>query len=287
MFRYSLLVLLSTILPLPLSAQGDFYFIADDATVEFHPTNGIAELTLDLSIVEDLQLPGFPTATQTDTGFVMAFTVETALLDVVEVVPTGPWATICGPTWDLFIVTTDPSGCPGGVSIGVVYGLLCDVFITFENPTPMVAVTLEANRTVLTGTTQPVATPLTWGNVCTSENQLFSAGAAIFPAFVDGAITFVPVDPVPFLRGDCNADGSIDIDDAMRILSWLFLGTSSLPCPLACDLNGDGAAPNIADAVYLFTYLFSAGASPALPFPNCGTVVGTTPADCPGFGVCP
>ncbi len=283
--RVFLLLLLATLLPLPLSAQALFLFVADDQTVPFHPTNGIAEVTVDLSIVEDPQSPGFPT--QTDTGFAMAFTVDASLLDVVEVAPTGPWVTICGPTWDAFLVTTDPAGCPGGVSIGVVYGFLCDVFITFENQTPMVAVTFEAVPTALIGTTQPVDTQLTWTNGCGIDNQLGSGGVVISPSFVDGTITFSQIDLEPFRRGDCNADGAIDIADSMAILAWLFLASAPPPCPLSCDVNGDGGAVDIADAVYLLTYLFSSGAPPALPFPDCGTVAGTTPADCPGFGVCP
>ena len=80
--------------------------------------------------------------------------------------------------------------------------------------------------------------------------------------------------PPPFLRGDANGDGAVNIPDAARILGVGF-GLSAEPiCLSAADLNGDGQFIAIADAVYLLSYLFLPTVTevPA-PFPQCGSVI--------------
>ena len=77
--------------------------------------------------------------------------------------------------------------------------------------------------------------------------------------------------PVPFVRGDANADGQIDISDGVNALVCLFVGEGSL-CPLcmdAIDVNDSGTA-EIADPVTLLNYLFTMGPPPAPPHPGCG-----------------
>lgn len=73
----------------------------------------------------------------------------------------------------------------------------------------------------------------------------------------------------PFVRGDANGSGSIDIADAVFLLEYLFAGGVS-PSPEASgDANND-AAIDISDAIYLLTFLFDSGASPAAPYPDAG-----------------
>ncbi|MFB3111369.1 MAG: dockerin type I repeat-containing protein, partial [Gemmatimonadales bacterium] len=72
-----------------------------------------------------------------------------------------------------------------------------------------------------------------------------------------------------FRRGDCNADGNVDIADAVCILNWLFAGRATPGCVAATNTNGDDAA-NITDATYLLNYLFAGGPAPVAPFPECG-----------------
>ncbi|MBN1443190.1 MAG: hypothetical protein JXA90_10800 [Planctomycetes bacterium] len=89
-----------------------------------------------------------------------------------------------------------------------------------------------------------------------------------------------------FVRGDANADGRTNISDALAILFYLFLGRTSLPCRDALDVD-DTSAIDLADAIHLLTYLFSAGAPPAEPFAACGT--DATPDDgipCVSFDPC-
>jgi hypothetical protein len=72
-----------------------------------------------------------------------------------------------------------------------------------------------------------------------------------------------------FLRGDANSDKSIDIGDAVMVLSFLFGGVESIPCLAAADADSRGDV-NITDAVYLLNFLFLGGLAPKAPFPDCG-----------------
>ncbi len=67
--------------------------------------------------------------------------------------------------------------------------------------------------------------------------------------------------PLPlFLRGDCAANQSVNLPDAVRILGVAF-GEFAPACADACDTDDSGAI-EITDAVYLLTYLFQAGPGP-------------------------
>jgi hypothetical protein len=79
-----------------------------------------------------------------------------------------------------------------------------------------------------------------------------------------------------FIRGDCNADGNVDISDVLCTLNWLFLGAATPGCLAVTDTNGD-AGSDVSDAVYLLGYLFVGGAAPVPPFPGCGP--GVLPGD--------
>jgi len=76
------------------------------------------------------------------------------------------------------------------------------------------------------------------------------------------------------LPGDANQDGLLDVSDPVRLLRQLYLGVAGeLPCAgeglgeggnlTLLDSNGDSAV-NLADAVYLLSYMFQNGPSPVL-----------------------
>jgi|GEM_PF-1672413 len=66
----------------------------------------------------------------------------------------------------------------------------------------------------------------------------------------------------PQICGDANADGTIDISDAVYLLAFIFSGGPA-PNPQAVgDANGDGTV-DISDAVYLIAYIFSGGPAPS------------------------
>ena len=72
------------------------------------------------------------------------------------------------------------------------------------------------------------------------------------------------VDVSDYIRGDANADGLINIADAVYLLNYLFTGGPA-PEPLAAgDANCDGKV-DIADVVYLVNYLFLGGPPPGCP----------------------
>jgi hypothetical protein len=100
-------------------------------------------------------------------------------------------------------------------------------------------------------------------------------GAQSFQA-LQAAICDITVSDIPFLRGDCNDDGAIDISDAVSMLNWLFRGGTEPGCMAATNANGD-AATDISDAAYLLNHLFLGSSAPVPPFPGCGP--GLLPAD--------
>ena len=77
-----------------------------------------------------------------------------------------------------------------------------------------------------------------------------------------------------FIRPDCNADGSFNIADVIKVLSYLFTGATTPECQDACDANDDGAL-NLADAVMMLNDLFVPG-SDQIPVPNPGCSIDPT-----------
>ena len=74
-----------------------------------------------------------------------------------------------------------------------------------------------------------------------------------------------------FLRGDSNADGTLDLSDGVSVLNHLFLGTAAPACLDAADANDDGKI-DLSDAVFDVGYLFLGAAAPPAPGPDaCGS----------------
>ncbi|MFN0060625.1 MAG: dockerin type I repeat-containing protein [Planctomycetota bacterium] len=73
----------------------------------------------------------------------------------------------------------------------------------------------------------------------------------------------------PFVRGDVNGDGMLNLGDIVSLLSYVF-SSGAAPQPLeAGDLNGDGLV-NVADAIYGLSFLFNGGPQPPAPYPTAG-----------------
>ncbi|MEM7231874.1 MAG: hypothetical protein AAF517_06860, partial [Planctomycetota bacterium] len=74
--------------------------------------------------------------------------------------------------------------------------------------------------------------------------------------------------PAPsVIRSDCNSDGRVDISDAIRGLTQLFLGGGDDVCLTECDATGDNRF-DISDSIFTLNFLFRGGPSPR-DFPNC------------------
>ena len=72
-----------------------------------------------------------------------------------------------------------------------------------------------------------------------------------------------------FVRGDADANGSINLTDGIVILNFLFLGAGAPGCLDAADTDDDGGVnPTLTDAVIIFGWLFSGGTSPREPTPD-------------------
>ena len=74
----------------------------------------------------------------------------------------------------------------------------------------------------------------------------------------------------PFVRGDVNINGSINITDGYWILLHLFGAPAlDLECMDAADVNSDSSI-DLGDAIYLYSSLLGLGPLPPAPFPECG-----------------
>jgi hypothetical protein len=76
--------------------------------------------------------------------------------------------------------------------------------------------------------------------------------------------------PERFRRGDADANGSLDITDAIVTLGFLFLGTAAPACRDAADADDSGIL-DITDAIYSLGYQFLGSSAPPAPGPrDCG-----------------
>ena len=127
--------------------------------------------------------------------------------------------------------------------------------------------------------------PLSYGGLATIE-AMVSANRFVTredgdPPLVleDCEFTLLAEATTELIRCDANADGRLQISDAVSILSFLFLGGVEPVCAEALDCDGDGES-RVSDAIYGLTFLFLGGEPPPEPFPDCGRVDALVD-DCP------
>jgi len=89
----------------------------------------------------------------------------------------------------------------------------------------------------------------------------------------------------PFERGDCNADGHMDMADGIYIMRFSFQGFAPPGCLDACDHNDDGLV-DVADSIWALTYIFLGGNAPLAPFGACGFDETLDEVDCEFFPPC-
>lgn len=94
-----------------------------------------------------------------------------------------------------------------------------------------------------------------FGSVVAGVTQ--SQDFIVYQGFLEG------VSPAPFcLAGDADGNGTLDIDDSVYLLAYIF---SSGPVPAVefccADANGDGAI-DVDDVVYMIAHCFSGGPDP-------------------------
>lgn len=98
-----------------------------------------------------------------------------------------------------------------------------------------------------------------------------------------------PPPPPVFHRGDADANGELQLTDAVRVLGFLFLGTERPGCLEAADADDNGEV-QITDAVRILGFLFSGSAPPLPPGPPgspCGPdPVGSADLGCDDYAGC-
>jgi len=95
----------------------------------------------------------------------------------------------------------------------------------------------------------------TWNIVLATSNHVIKPAESISS---DDSIETIPI--CKSLRGDTNADGNVDISDAIYIKNYLN-DDKPLLCKENTDVNSDGEI-NQADMEYLLDYLFKGGKKP-------------------------
>jgi hypothetical protein len=88
-----------------------------------------------------------------------------------------------------------------------------------------------------------------------------------YPTCMNLDTSFVLPDTLAAKTGDADCSGSVDISDAVFLITYIFAGGIPPYDRNAADENGD-CAVDISDAVYLIAYIFSGG-----PEPQVGCVV--------------
>ncbi len=94
-----------------------------------------------------------------------------------------------------------------------------------------------------------------YGGIAVSSHD---DAAVVTAEFSEVELPLSEVEPtgVKVFMGDANGDGSLNIADAIFILSYLFSGGNDPGCMKAADVNDDSGL-NIADAIGVLAYLFS------------------------------
>jgi hypothetical protein len=91
--------------------------------------------------------------------------------------------------------------------------------------------------------------------------------------------------PSPFVRGNSNADASVDISDAVHLLNFLFQGGAAMSCEKAADANDDGAV-DISDAIKILLHLFLDAVPLPAPAGACGEDGSADSLTCGTFAPC-
>ena len=172
----------------------------------------------------------------------------------------------------------------GGVVFGCIFSIFALPGIGLEPDTysPLFTIVYQAANVV------PAVTTLEFCDIAAcvgcpiAPTVLVVLGQSIPPALVDGTVFFGS----PFLRGDANDDGLIDLGDPISLLEYLFGGGDAPSCASAADVNDDDMI-NMADPIFELGYLFADMPAPAAPFPACGVEVTPGTLTCDEITTCP
>ncbi len=98
------------------------------------------------------------------------------------------------------------------------------------------------------------------------ENWQASQNRGGSPGFVEGIIS---PNLIVFKRGDSNADGFLDLGDAVHTLVYMFVSGDAPKCLQSADTDGNDAI-ELNDPVMFLNHLYRGTAPPPPPYPACG-----------------
>ncbi|MCA8960753.1 MAG: hypothetical protein KDC38_09580 [Planctomycetes bacterium] len=179
---------------------------------------------------------------------------------------------------------TEPPGTSPGVNHGVVFSFLGLVTLPPGTDYELLVIDYAFAGPAGTVTELTICDDTTSGGVPIST--VISCTCAVSPAPITFPGTITIADPMPFMRGDCNDDGLLDLSDVVTDLAYAFAGGTVPSCLDACDANDDGRI-DVSDAVALLAWLFTPGTAPLPPPSACGIDPTTDALDCAASVSCP
>lgn len=105
--------------------------------------------------------------------------------------------------------------------------------------------------------------------------------------FIGFRVAAVMPASVLFRRGDVNQDRNINLADAIFILTYLFADGDEPACLASADTNADGKNLDLGDAITLLSHLFAETGPLAAPFTACGEDMSPNALSCQAFNACP
>ncbi len=241
--------------------------------------------TIDMSSTCTAEAPVLLSSLYDIAGFTIILSHDPAYLELTDIVE-GAALSIAGITPQFWNVNLNPSGWSAGTAGGcLAASLSLSQPITTLPPGTGYEIARFVYKAKQAGTSNlsfadSIGNPPISLEANIVENN---TPAGITPFIVqEGSIT---IDNVCFVRGDCDANGRITLNDAITVIYYLYADLA-ISCVDAADVNDDGGV-DIADPVYLIDYLFRNGAPPPAPFSGCGTdPTEEDELDCTSFSPC-
>ncbi len=94
-----------------------------------------------------------------------------------------------------------------------------------------------------------------------TDDRVFAFDTAYYVDFTKAAVASISILANPFIIGDANGDGKIDLGDVIYIANYLLKGGPEPDPPISADVNCDDKV-DLADVIYLANYLLKGGPAP-------------------------